>query len=126
MKRGKEQSVTGRHRRRRSLLSLLCVLLLALTAGLHQPAAASISTDSSPAGEQLCTAADEHCPPADDGHQMAPVCAFAAGCALFLPTADIRLRHGVSASVGLPGLVACPLGQLLPPLIQPPERLLRL
>lgn len=126
LERHRERRCTDRYGRRRGLLSLLCVLLLVLTAGLHQPAAASVSMDSSPVAAHMSDGDSRHCPPADQGHDLALSCAFAAGCAVFLPASDVRLLHCVSASGGLPFPAEHPYGQLLPPLIQPPEHILRL
>jgi len=124
VKRAKEQSGADRFGRRPGLLSLLCVLLLVLTAGLFGPATASDPLEPPPISTHLVDS--EHCPPADDGHGIAPSCASAAGCAAFLLSADVRPLHGVSLSGGLPSLTVRPLGQFLPPLIQPPEHLFRL
>lgn len=121
-----EQSGADRLGGRSGLLLLVCVLLLVLTAGLFGPVTASDPMESPPISAHLCDGDSEHCPPADDGHGMAPSCASAAGCAAFLLSADIRPLHSVSPSGGLPSLAARPQGQLLPPLIQPPEHLLRL
>ena len=125
VKRVAEQSGADRLGRRPGLLLLVCVLLLVLTAGLFGPAMASNPMEPPPISAHLGDVDSGHCPPADDSQGMAPFCASIAGCAAFLLSEDTRLLHSLSLSGGLPSLDSRPHGQLLPPLIQPPEHLLR-
>jgi len=125
-RRGKGQSRAGRLGRWSGLLSLLCVLLLMLAAGLSGPAMASDRMELPPISAHPGDGDSGHCLPDHDSQGMAPSCASIAGCAAFLSSEDVRLSHSLSPSGGLPSLDARLHGQFLPPLTQPPEYLLRL
>ena len=117
----RRQNAPERRSSRQAVLSLMCALVMVLATVAFGPAIAFQSADSPPVSAHIADANSKHCPSSEQHHDQSVTCAFAAGCAVFLPVPSIRLAQNNSASSALPSLAEEPRGQLPPPLIQPPE-----